>query len=134
MVSAAHSPAPRATALHFIVHGPPVPKQRPREGRGGHFYTPTRTRSYEAQARTQAAIAVMGLRGTWRPQEDDRYSLTLHVYFAADRGDLDNVVKSIGDALNKAVWHDDRAVVEVHAWRHVDRAHPRVEVIVGVLP
>ena len=39
--------------LTFIIPGPPVPKQRPRFGRGGRVYTPPATRDYEIAVRVQ---------------------------------------------------------------------------------
>lgn len=54
--------------------------------------------------------------------------LKVHVYRPQRVGDLDNTLKVLCDALNGHAWVDDRQVVEIHAYRHDDRARPRVEV------
>ena len=41
----------------FTVPGPPVPKGRPRLGKGGHVYTPTETRAYERKVALLALAA-----------------------------------------------------------------------------
>jgi len=55
-------------------------------------------------------------------------AMYVHVYRAQKRGDLDNFAKVLGDALNGVMYHDDSQVVELHMWRHDDKAAPRVEV------
>jgi len=55
-------------------------------------------------------------------------AMYVHVYRAQKRGDLDNFAKVLGDALNGVMYHDDSQVVELHMWRHDDKAQPRVEV------
>lgn len=52
----------------------------------------------------------------------------LWVYRPRRRGDLDNVLKAIGDALKGAAYLDDDQVVELHARRLDDKANPRIEV------
>lgn len=55
-------------------------------------------------------------------------SLVAHVYRPRKAGDLDNSLKVLCDALNGVAWVDDSQVVEIHAFRHDDKAAPRVEV------
>lgn len=55
-------------------------------------------------------------------------AMYVHVYRVQRRGDLDNFAKVLGDALNGVMYHDDSQVVELHMWRHDDKAQPRVEV------
>lgn len=52
----------------------------------------------------------------------------LHVYRPQKRGDLDNTQKVLLDSLCGIAYGDDDQVVEIHAWRHDDKANPRVEV------
>jgi len=52
----------------------------------------------------------------------------LHVYRPQKRGDLDNTQKVLLDALCGIAYGDDDQVVEIHAYRHDDKANPRVEV------
>jgi Holliday junction resolvase RusA-like endonuclease len=53
----------------------------------------------------------------------------VHVYRANGNQDLDNYSsKALLDSLNGIMFHDDRQVVELHAFRHDDKTNPRVEV------
>lgn len=55
-------------------------------------------------------------------------AITARVYRPANRGDLDNYLKALLDALNTRAYHDDKQIVELHAYKAVDRANPRVEI------
>lgn len=55
-------------------------------------------------------------------------ALTVRWFRAAKRGDLDNRLKILGDALQGAAYLNDNQVVELHAYRHEDPTNPRVEV------
>lgn len=57
-----------------------------------------------------------------------RITVTVRVYRPANRGDLDNSLKAILDALNKRAYQDDSQIDELHAYKYLDRANPRVEV------
>lgn len=52
----------------------------------------------------------------------------LHVYRARKAGDLDNFAKVTLDALRGVAYQDDDQIVELHLWRHDDKANPRVEI------
>jgi crossover junction endodeoxyribonuclease RusA len=52
----------------------------------------------------------------------------LHVYRARKAGDLDNSAKVLLDALQGVAYNDDAQIVELHLYRHDDKANPRVEV------
>jgi len=43
------------------------------------------------------------------------------------RCDLDNLVKTVGDALNGAAWEDDSQIIALFAAKLVDRERPRTE-------
>jgi Holliday junction resolvase RusA-like endonuclease len=47
--------------------------------------------------------------------------------------DLDNCFKSISDALNKLLYNDDEQLDELHVFRYLDIAHPRVVVSITSL-
>ncbi len=124
---------PGSAVLSFTVEGPPVPKARARRGKGGRHYTPAQTRAYESRVRW-LAIAAASAAG-WRPIADASYALDLVVVFPdARRRDLDNVTKSLCDALNGVAWLDDSQVAELHVRRGIDRASPRVEVTIRRIP
>lgn len=55
-------------------------------------------------------------------------AVSLHVYRARKAGDLDNFAKVTLDALRGLAYNDDDQIVELHLWRHDDKANPRVEV------
>lgn len=112
--------------LHIVVPGPPVPKGRPRFGKGFSF-TPKRTRDYERLVRLVAQGAVTAAK--WLPDASS-YSVEIRVYRAANRGDLDNFCKAATDPLNGLAWQDDRLVTSLSATMHVDREQPRLEVLV----
>jgi crossover junction endodeoxyribonuclease RusA len=60
---------------------------------------------------------------------DGPVALTVTLYRPAKRGDLDNRIKVLLDALGGGIaYRDDSQVVELHAYRRDDAANPRVEV------
>jgi Holliday junction resolvase RusA-like endonuclease len=115
----------------FTVDGDPVPKGRPRFARRGQFvqtYTDAKTIDYETQVAMRARHAI----GATKPLES---ALTVFLYLrytvpasyskkrkeACLRGveypkriDIDNVYKSITDAMNGIVYLDDSQIVEAH--------------------
>jgi Holliday junction resolvase RusA-like endonuclease len=117
-----------STVLSFTVPGPPQPKQRPRRGKGGTFYTPAETRAYEHTLRMYALQAVREQR--WPLATCDAVAVTLRAFFPDQRvRDLDNVAKCL-DGANGIVWYDDVQIVELHVYRGIDQKNPRLEVTV----
>lgn len=122
--------APRAErVVCFTVPGRPVPKARPRGGRG-RFYTKPETVAYESSVGREA-LAV-GLTREVGP-------LTLHVDVwraTRRRYDVDNLLKAVVDGMVKcgALSEDNMTVVTAMSVRHcgVDKARPRVEVTVTI--
>lgn len=115
----------------FTVDGDPVPKGRPRFARRGHFvqtYTDAKTIDYETHVAMRARHAI----GSTKPLES---ALTVFLYLRyavpasyskkrkeaclngleyPKRIDIDNVYKSITDAMNGIVYLDDSQIVEAH--------------------
>lgn len=95
------------------------PKQRPRRGRGGHFYTPKETRLAEDRlnAHGLAAARKQGLRGKIEGP------ITLWAWLELPTaGDVDNGTKLIKDALQetktrKGVYGNDRQIENEHVHR-----------------
>lgn len=104
----------------------PVAKERPRSSRG-HFYTPKRTREYEDAVRLAAARALQAANASpfmgpvilfvetvnavpksW-PKDRKAAALAQRIY--PNKGDLDNRVKAISDALNGVFYVDDVQIV-----------------------
>ena len=111
--------------IEFTVGGPAVPKQRPRMG-GRRAYTPKKTKDYEQKVRqafsdayhgdvpvyeadtpVRASIQVIqGVPQSWSKKKREA-ALANQLAPTSRNGDLDNIAKSILDALNECVYHDD---------------------------
>lgn len=122
----------------FVVQGRPVPKARPRIGRGGIVFTPSKT--IAAERLVQAEWMAAG-----RPTVGGQpVCVTLRFEFARPKshmlkngslsavgeragepgGDTDNLTKLVLDGLNGLAWADDRQVVSIDAskgWGRRDR-------------
>lgn len=90
--------------IKIVIPGRPVPKARPRLGKGGHVYTPARTKQYEELV-------------AWKTKEVIKEPFTgniaiyIKVYVKNNVfPDLDNIAKSILDGMNKVAYHDDKQV------------------------
>lgn len=88
------------------------PKQRPRRGKHGQFYTPKETVAAEKElamlalaARNEAGI----FEPTGEPVEVEGIIKT--------HGDLDNALKTVLDACNGILFADDRQIWKIHVWR-----------------
>lgn len=115
----------------FIVPGPPKPWQRAAVSRWGAHYTELETKQFQFAVKVMAAHAV-AQRADW--PMDARYDVTISAFFADRRGrDLDNVAKSVCDAMNKTAYGDDRQVDSLSVERHIDKANPRTVVTVTVI-
>lgn len=103
----------------------PRPKERVRfSSRSKSFYTPHKTRAFEDEIQTLA-------RALWKHDcLDGPLRVNVNFYFASSKDshvghhavkpDLDNVIKSTFDSLNRIVWWDDREISECTAkkrWR-----------------
>ena len=141
----AHSPA---RAVRFDVLGKPVPKARPRMGKGGRIYTPRTTADYEAHVMRTALLCASGA-GIGKAQPVGKADGARFAYFGGPvevelavffpdrrRRDLDNAAKSVLDGLQlgrrkgTALLADDDQVVRLVVTKAVDRERPRVEVTV----
>jgi crossover junction endodeoxyribonuclease RusA len=56
--------------------------------------------------------------------------LQLNFYRPQRRGDLDNRLKVLVDALQGILYSDDKQIVELHAYLHDDKISPRVEITI----
>ena len=103
--------------VRFTLEGEPVPKARPRVLRNGHVYTPKRTVDYETALRLAARAAFF-------VYPTDQKGLVVSALFGrtAMRGDLDNLLKSLLDAMQGIIYVDDRQV-----WGFKDVAQFRAE-------
>jgi crossover junction endodeoxyribonuclease RusA len=97
--------------LNFTIDGDPVPKGRPRHGRG-HTWTPKRT--LEAEQRIRDIVA---------PLIDAPFDTPVRVsmsFWCATRRrtDIDNLMKLVLDALNRLAFVDDHLVHHLHGRLH----------------
>ena len=129
---------PQPPFVKFKVPGRPVPKARPRLGRGGRTYTPKRSADYESQVAAEAALSMFGKKPLEGPAE-----IFIDLYFnvaksmslkkkreileggegkilgmsypipCTVRVDADNCVKSVCDSLNGIVFKDDSQLVMI---------------------
>ena len=107
-----------------VIVGNPRPKARARVTKHG-TYTPKQTRDYEGS-----------IREVWDsiPRPDMPECVRLDVFFfRGDRRhvDLDNLVKSVKDALNKRAYSDDWRVYNLRAWKfYTTPERARTEVVI----
>jgi Holliday junction resolvase RusA-like endonuclease len=119
-----------APSLRFVVHGPPVPWQRARVGRGGKHVTERKTRAYEALIAVHAQAVVAKARWQCAPVPAT-YAVAIAVYWKdALQRDCDNCAKVALDPLRGIAFVDDSQVKTLHVEQYVDRQHPRMEVVV----
>lgn len=88
-------------------------------------------RSAEAMAYIQSVAWLCSTAGI-EPLDGD-VSVTLRFFRPARRGDLDNLLKVILDALQGYAYHNDSQIGIIHAVRLNDKLCPRVEVEVNQL-
>lgn len=119
--------------LIFSVEGDPVGKQRPRFARG-RTYTPKKSVDYENLIASQALSAMC-------PSLPLETPVAVYIYinykvpasYSKQRranclagierpkvNDIDNVCKSVLDAMNNIVYLDDKQVVSLHATKRFD--------------
>lgn len=112
--------------VDFTIHTAPVSKQRPRLGKGGRVYTPSKTKVFEN---------IVALSYGNRPSFDDKY-IRIRLKFKFEvpksytkkkrleaiegkirptKGDIDNYIKAVLDGLNKKAWEDDRHIIGILA-------------------
>lgn len=117
----------------FTIYGEPVPKGRPRFSTRGKFpvaYTPEKTKNYESDVGMMAKAAM----GASEPLEGALEAF-IYVTFAVPasyskkrteaclsgqekhtkKPDLDNVVKSVIDGMDKIVFENDSQFTSIHA-------------------
>lgn len=113
----------------FTIPGNPIPKARPRGGKG-NFYTDHGTVIAEA-AVLEAFHATYP---NWLPVEE-HIELTTHFYRDSKRVvDVDNLAKLVQDALNRHAFRDDSQVVDLHAHKwFTTKARARTEVVLAVV-
>jgi len=113
--------------VEFTVEGPPLTWKRT-NAYAGKRITPKAQRAYQALVRH---VATLHRPAGW-PMEA-RYRLHVVAFRARDAGDWDNYAKNVSDALQGALYFDDRRIVDGRCTLEIDRERPRVEVTVEAL-
>ncbi len=135
--------ARRMNPLVFVVPGTPVAKARPRVvRRAGKVmtHTPKNTVDFENRVRFAARDAgARPLEGPVSIEIEARWPLPRSRYrkrgpvpveWRTKAPDLDNVVKSVTDALNGIAYADDSQVAEIRAWKvHAAQGAPAQTVV-----
>ena len=133
--------------IMFTVYGEPVAKGRPRFSTRGKFpvaYTPEKTKAYEFEV-GMMALAAMG--GT-KPLEGALEAFIYITYAVPEsyskkrleaclsglekhtkKPDLDNVIKSVIDGMDKIVFDNDSQITSIHATKVYGEVE-KVEVMV----
>lgn len=141
----------RRMIVRFVINSEPRGKQRPRVFNNRHTgksqtITPKETVSYENLVRwTYANTLGCGmLEGALRMDVMAYYSIPKSTpkgkrqdmidgkILHTKRGDIDNVIKLIADALNGIAYKDDGQIAEVYA-KKMYSENPRVEVTIQEL-
>ena len=130
--------------IYFVIDGAVQPKQRPRVVRRkvkadkGYVtkvftFTPDATRNYEDRVKN----AYLSEYPAGMAFKDEPLEMILNVYIAVPKsyskkkrdkmilsefpnkhnGDVDNLIKSIADALNGTAYTDDCQIVHVNVWK-----------------
>jgi crossover junction endodeoxyribonuclease RusA len=97
----------------------PIPPSANRYWRsaGGRVYVSEEAQKYKNLVKT--------IFGQLDPFEGN-IAVEFTVYRARKKGDLDNYIKVMLDALKGIVYPDDDAVIDIHAKRKDDKTNPRV--------
>jgi crossover junction endodeoxyribonuclease RusA len=126
-----HSPLHNAPKVVFEVPGEPVPKGRPRLGKGGNVYTPKKTKAYE---RKVALIATIARQSAHRKPFTGPVGISVVLRFKTKRRiDLDNCLKALMDSLNGVLYADDSQVMEMQVSKVIGSDEPGAHVVVTEL-
>jgi Holliday junction resolvase RusA-like endonuclease len=108
---------------YFVVAGNPIPKERARVMANKRAFTPSHTTEAERTIKFRARSA--GVKPT-------SGSVSIRLAFYRDSGrkcDLDNLCKTVLDALNGGIaYRDDSQVVCIHATKNISKKDPRTEI------
>ncbi len=105
----------------LVLPYPPSANRLYRVGRNGRPYKSTEHRDYMASTHRATLSVAPWPRGV-------ELDAVVRLYRPIKRGDIDNPIKALFDALNGRAWEDDSQVVDLHITRRDDKVRPRVEV------
>lgn len=100
--------------IKLYIEGNPRPAPRPRAARNGHVYMPKwyMDLKYAIELEAQSQMNLH----EYEPLNDSRVAARLNFYRAShEKADIDNLSKTVFDALNGIAYSDDAQVDELHA-------------------
>jgi Holliday junction resolvase RusA-like endonuclease len=110
--------------IHLVVHGEPASKANSRKlvlfGKRPASIKSDKARGYARDFELQVRPIDPLMQGELR--------MDIWIYYASQRPDLDESL--ILDLLQGKVYENDRQVRERHVYHHIDKANPRIEVII----
>jgi len=110
--------------------GDPVAHERPRKGRFGKFYTPSKTRNYKEALSWEIRLKIKHL--DYKDKPESFYGLQAIFYRSTrQRIDVDNLLKTVLDSITQSgFWSDDTKVHEVAARVEKAQINPHTNFIV----
>lgn len=118
--------------IEFFIDGNPVGKERPRIGKHGNVYTPSKTVDYQKNV-GQSALVARNRAGIFAPLEDSIF-VEMKMYFVTTKSpDIDNVIKSVLDGMNKIMYKDDAQVIALECQKYFECDKSGVNVIISPL-
>lgn len=130
-------------SIEFTVPGPPQGKQRPRVTRNG-TYTPQKTVDYENLVKIMYMNTTRHIYNNKEPLEviirayfkpiksttkKARGKMLDGILYPTKKPDVDNITKSVCDALNDLAYHDDSQIVNLKVYkRYAETARVEVEI------
>lgn len=112
---------PRSEIYRLTLPVPPSSNRYWRRGRNGQIYVSEEAEAYRTQvARAVRKIVAEPLGG--------EIAFVVRWYRGERRGDLNNRIKILEDALRKALYVDDKQIVESFHRRFEDKEFPRMEI------
>ena len=112
--------------VKFNINTKPIPKGRPRLGKGGKVYTPNSTKVFEEICRLSygnryyfdkeyISIKIVFKFKVPKSYSKKKYSEAIEGKIRPSTNDIDNLSKSVFDGLNGKAWKDDRYIYRIEA-------------------
>ena len=112
--------------VKFNINTKPVPKGRPRLGKGGKVFTPKTTQVFEEICalsygnrhyfgKDYISIKIIFNFEIPKSYTKKRHQDALEGKIKPSKNDIDNLIKSVLDGLNGKAWEDDRYIIHLEA-------------------
>lgn len=126
---------------HFEINLEPFGKQRPRFGKKGIVYTPSKTRNFENQVKMFSV--------KYAPKNAENYkgpvilkcifefkrpkSASKKMLYKTTKPDTDNVMKAVKDSLEKVFYYNDSQVFSEISTKIFTDKEPKIRVFINLL-